>query len=75
MIFSLVAMIGLEKCCITSACVQWLCHSGERTVAMGLLFINMQVVTFSGPPFQVAGLLYPWQISHQISKFVFHEGR
>ena len=33
MIFSLVAMIGLEKCCITSACLQWLCHSGERTVA------------------------------------------
>ena len=30
---SLVAMIGLEKCCITSACLQWLCHSGERTVA------------------------------------------
>ena len=24
MIFSLVAMIGLEKCCITSACLQWL---------------------------------------------------
>ena len=37
MIFSLVAMIGLEKCCITSACLQWLCHSGERTVACGPL--------------------------------------
>ena len=37
MIFSLVAMIGLEKCCITSACLQWLCHSGERTVAFGPL--------------------------------------
>ena len=37
MIFSLVAMIGLEKCCITSACLQWLCHSGERTVARGPL--------------------------------------
>ena len=37
MIFSLVAMIGLEKCCITSACLQWLCHSGERTVAHGPL--------------------------------------
>ena len=24
MIFSLVVMIGLEKCCITSACLQWL---------------------------------------------------
>ena len=35
MIFSLVAMIGLEKRCITSACLQWLCHSGERTVARG----------------------------------------
>ena len=39
MIFSLVAIIGLEKCCITSACLQWLCHSGERIVAMGLLFL------------------------------------
>ena len=37
MIFSLVAMIGLEKCCITSACLQWLCHLGERTVARGPL--------------------------------------
>ena len=37
MIFSLIAMIGLEKCCITSACLQWLCHSGERTVAHGPL--------------------------------------
>ena len=38
-IFSLVAMIGLEKCCIKSACLQWLCHSGERTVARGLLVL------------------------------------
>ena len=38
---SLVAMIGLEKCCITSACLQWLCHSGERTVARGpLVFLS-----------------------------------
>ena len=37
MIFSLVAMIGLEKCCITSAYLQWLCHSGERVVAHGPL--------------------------------------
>ena len=39
MIFSLVAMIGLEKCCITSACLQWLCHSSERTVARGPLVL------------------------------------
>ena len=37
MIFSLVAMTGLEKCCITSAYLQWLCHSGERPVAHGPL--------------------------------------
>ena len=43
MIFSLVAMIGLEKCCITSACLQWLCHSGERIVACGpLVHISAQ---------------------------------
>ena len=40
MIFSLVATIGLEKCCITSACLQWLCHSGERTVARGPLVLK-----------------------------------
>ena len=39
MIFSLVAMIGLDKCCITSACLQWLCHSGERIVARGPLVL------------------------------------
>ena len=41
MIFSLVAMIGLAECCITSACLQWLCHSGERIVARGpLVFLS-----------------------------------
>ena len=39
MIFSLVAMTGLEKCCMTSAYLQWLCHSGERPVAHGLLVL------------------------------------
>ena len=37
MIFSLVVMTGLEKCCIASAYLQWLCHSGERSVARGPL--------------------------------------
>ena len=48
MIFSLVVMIGLEKCCITSACLQWLCHSGERTVARGplVIFQRKQILTF-----------------------------
>ena len=40
MIFSLVAMTGLEKCCITSSYLQWLCHSGERPVARGPLVQN-----------------------------------
>ena len=40
MIFSLVVMIGLEKCCITSACLQWQCHSGEQTVALGPLVFS-----------------------------------
>ena len=25
-------------------------------------------------PFQIAGLLHAWQISHQISRYVYHEG-
>ena len=45
MIVSLVAMIGLEKCCITSACLQWLCHSGERIVAHGPLVIREPPLT------------------------------
>ena len=32
-------MTGLEKCCITSAYLQWQCHSGERPVALGPLVI------------------------------------
>ena len=49
MIFSLVAMIGLDKCCITSACLQWLCHSGERIVARGpLVLISAQKLGFTG---------------------------
>ena len=35
-----VVMIGLEKCCITFAYLQWLCHSGEQTVARGPLVIQ-----------------------------------
>ena len=37
MILSLVAMTGLEKCCITSAYLQWLFHSGGRAMACGPL--------------------------------------
>ena len=33
----LVAVIGLEKCCITSAYLQWQFHSGEQAVACGSL--------------------------------------
>ena len=44
MIFSLVAMTGLEKCCITSAYLQWLCHSGERPVACGPLVKHLFII-------------------------------
>ena len=44
MILSLVAMIGLEKCCILSAYLQWICHTGELAVARGPLvfFFSIQ---------------------------------
>ena len=42
MILMLVAMIGLEKSCTTSAYLQWLCHSGERPVARRPLVLLMQ---------------------------------
>ena len=45
-IFSLVAMTGLEKYCITSAYLQWQCHSGEQPVARGPLVF---VLLFFGP--------------------------
>ena len=53
MIFSLVAMIGLEKCCITSAYLQWLCHSGERAVAHGPLVNKMLKTSRPGWSFHV----------------------
>ena len=45
-------MIGLEKCCITSAYLQWLCHSGERAVARGLLVLPQLVNVMSFKPIQ-----------------------
>ena len=41
MILSLVVMTGLEKCCITSAYLQWLCHSGEQAMACGSLVLRL----------------------------------
>ena len=49
MIFSLVAMIGLAKCCITSACLQWLCHSGERIEARGPLVFFLLLIDILFP--------------------------
>ena len=43
-----------------------------------LLLINLEVQgqhPHQWAPFQVAGLLHAWQISHQISRYVYHEGR
>ena len=63
MIFSLVAMIGLDKCCITSACLQWLCHSGERIVARGpLVHISAQNIDWGyslEPPRRGGSNKYP----------------
>ena len=47
MIFSLVVMIGLDKCCITSAYLQWLCHSGEQIVARGPLVLFTRQCAFA----------------------------
>ena len=41
MVLSLDALTGLEKCCITSAYLQWLFHSGERAVALGPLVFKL----------------------------------
>ena len=67
MIFSLVAMIGLEKCCITSACLQWLCHSGERIVARGplvtlgtLSIIKNRVHSITWKPLKISSWNFIW---------------
>ena len=42
------------------------------------VLINMQVQgqhPHEWAPFQVVGLLHAWQISHQISRYVYHEGQ
>ena len=46
-------------------------------VIIGFL-INLQVQghhPHQWAPFEVAGLLHAWQISHQISRYVYHESR
>ena len=43
MILSLVAMTELEKCYMTSAHLQKLFHSGERTVVRGLVLFIVQI--------------------------------
>ena len=65
MIFSLVAMIGLEKCWLTSAYLQWLCHSGER--AVGLLFFVLFLLFVFVFFFSVEYLLCPHHIPTMIS--------
>ena len=52
MIFSLVVMTGLEKWCITSAYLQWQCHSGERPVACGPLVLQCARNLFIGGKFE-----------------------
>ena len=38
----------IGKCCITSAYLQWLCHSGERPVARGpLVFLYIYIENFN----------------------------
>ena len=54
MILLIVAITGFEKCCITSACLQWLFHSGERAVAHGPLV----------PPFQYKQEAHGPRVAH-----------
>ena len=56
MIFSLVVMIGLERCCITSAYLQWLCQVSKQC-PVSLLFLpckGMVAILFfnSAEPFE-----------------------
>ena len=86
MIFSLVVIIGLEKCCITSAYLQWLCHSGERAVARGPLVHSASSHLTSKPALRrwlfcsIKGHLQCWisdlyaaQSWHQITRYAVYE--
>ena len=72
MIFSLVVMIGLEKCCITSAYLQWLCHSGERVVAHGPLvsFFISNGWRFKQATHLILGILVLYYAENRIWHFV-----
>ena len=51
--------------------------AGAMTPSAEFLLINVQVQgqhPHQWAPFQIAGLLHAWQISHQISRYVYHEG-
>ena len=61
MIFSLVAMTGLEKCCITSAYLQWLCHSGE--------FLDKSFYSF-----HPSGLKQGEQLGYEILQHILFQG-
>ena len=72
MIFSLIAMIGLEKCCIISGYLQWLCHSGERAVAHGpLAFIRYFSVVYTASPGELIYFSESWPYSLPIGNPTF----
>ena len=51
-------------------------HHKSYIIIIGFL-INVQVQgqhPHQWAPFQIAGLLHAWHISHQISRYVYHEG-
>ena len=53
-------------------------HCGYKIISYHIGFlINVQVQgqhPHQWAPFQIAGLLHAWQISLQISRYVYHEG-
>ena len=56
--------------------VSFLPSCNHHHIIIGFL-INMQVQgqhPHQWAPFQIAGLLHAWQISHQISRYIYHEG-
>ena len=71
MILSILAMTGLEKCCIASAYLQWLFHSGERAVARGPLVIS-SVFTFIPVPLSSLFLSFVSSTISSVSFLPFH---
>ena len=69
-------ILNVDIKCVKSIGAQNIGQGHSYHIIIGFL-INVQVQgqhPHQWAPFQIAGLLHAWQISHLISRYVYHEG-